>query len=219
MSGDNRPTDSLQERGRKNDFLELINVGVSVKGRPLIPIRFGTAQRSQAKVHANRMIDAEFTDTLALDLIKADYDNNHRDYLWMAWSGIVRRNAKDEFDPVETRKAKEQRRREARNRQDNIDEGENVADADALRSSQGQVLTIPQDVILQLRSGANRHDRMVFQRNTITLFPPYFFVEPGFPGYNGNEPESPLNDVIYYNINFVPGTPTSQMIPVNNRRP
>lgn len=52
MSGDNRPTDSLQERGRKNDFLELINVGVSVKGRNLF--RFGSERRSEVRQRSMR---------------------------------------------------------------------------------------------------------------------------------------------------------------------
>ena len=224
MLGRNIAGDPLQERGRKNDFLDLVNVGVTVKGKALKPIRFGTAQRSQAEVHANRMIDGEFTDTLRLDLIgpKADkplYDRNHRDYLWMAWSGLVQRRPDDSFDPAATRAAKERRRQEARKRQDKIEGRQDVSAEDTQRSAQGQVLTIPQDVILQLRAGTDRHDLMVFQGNRITLLPPYFFTEPGFPGYNEHRPDSPLNKVFYYNIDFVPGAPVSQFVLQNHQRP
>jgi hypothetical protein len=219
MLGVNAPGDSLVERGRKNDFLELVNVGVTVKGRPLNPVRFGTAQRSQAQVLPNRMTHGEFTDTLKLDLIKAGYDHNHRDYLWMAWSGLVRRTANGEFDADATRRAKDARRQDARARQEDIRKGEDVTAADGQRSSQGTVLSIPQDVVLQLRAASDRHDLLVFEGNVITLRPPFFFTDPGFPGFNPNAPRSPLNNVFYYTINFAPGRPASRFVGAGHHRP
>ena len=81
------------------------------------------------------------------------------------------------------------------------------------------VLAIPQDVILQLLVGKDRHDHMVLRGNAITLFPPYFFTEPGFPGFNPGAPRSAFNEVFYYNINFAPGTQTSQMVGRDHQRP
>ena len=224
MTRDNPRDAHLQERGRKNDFLELVNVGVTVKGKPLKPIRFGTAQRSQALVRADRMTDAVFTDTLRLDLIgpnpdKPLWDHNNRDYLWMAWSGLVRRDANERYDARATRAASDARRAEARVRAEKIRKGESVAADDARRSAQGEVLAIPQDVILQIRSGDDRHDWMVFHGNRITLFPPFFFTDPGFPGYDQNNPGSALNKVFYYNIEFTPGSRASQLVDKDHQRP
>lgn len=212
-------TANLEERGRKNDFLELVNVGVDAKGNPLNRIRFGTAQRSQASVLPDRMTHARFTDTLALDLIKADYDTNHQNYLWMAWTGIYQRDGNGNYDAQGTLRAKTQRRDEARNRNREIEQGRNIAAADARRTSARPVLAIPQDVILQLMVGTARHDVMVLQGNAITLFPPYFFAEPGFPGYNRRAPRSPLNNVFYYNIDFTPGRQISQTVGRDHQRP
>ena len=159
------------------------------------------------------------TDTLALDLVEAGYDTNHQNYLWMAWTGIYRTNADGSYDAQGTLRAKAQRRAEARDRKTDIDQGNDIADADTRRTGGRPVLAIPQDVILQLRVGAARHDHMVLRGNAITLFPPYLFAEPGFPGFNPGAPRSPFNNVFYYNIDFAPGTQSSQMVGRDHQRP
>ena len=218
-----RDTPNLIERGRKNDFLQLVNVGVDAQGRPLEPLTFGTAQRSQAQMHENRMTRAEFTDTLALDLLgnedegRPGYDDNHQKYLWMAWTGVLRRTPDDGYDSDATRRAEQERRDEAQDRLRDQQRGRDTAAADAGRIRRQAVLSIPQDVVLQLRVGTQRHDLMVLERNMIALYPPYFFKN--FQGYNPRAPRRPSNNVFYYHIDFQPGRVTSRLVISGHQRP
>ena len=101
---------------------------------------------------------------------------------------------------AEARQAAEDRRRDA------------VPAADLRRIVSGPVLAIPQDVILQLRVGSERHDLMVFEANRLSVFAPYFF--------NDNKYQGDKNDPVFrFHLSFRPGSTTSQLILPPYRRP
>ena len=190
---------------RFNDYLFLINLGIDGQGTPIPRIGpLKTAQRSQAEVHESRMKSGTFQDTLGFE-VRGDTSF----WLWRAITG------RDGATPAETNQRVEQGRDEARARSEDIRQGRRRAETareDQARTTRWPLLSIPQDVILQLRVGAQRHDLMVFQGNTLNVIAPYFFDNKSFPG-DKSDP------VFRYHIRFDPGAPASQLVPPNHRRP
>ncbi len=178
-----------------NDFAWVMQAGA-------IPIRLGTAQRSQAEVHANRMIDGTFEDTL---IFTAPPNRNERETFWRVFTGRTQTTHEQDIQFIN----------QALVRSDNIRRQQNLGDVqreDQARIVNSNVLTIQQDAILQLRVGAQRYDLMVFRRNTLTVFAPYFFDSTAYPG-DKSDP------VFRYHIQFTPGARASELVRVNHRRP
>ena len=208
-----------------NDYLFITNTGVDDRGNQRDPIGpLGTAQRSQTTVRADRMTAATFQDTL---VFTASDNVNTREALWKAATG------REGANPQQTRQRLEQAQAEAKERDDALngradprDQGLSAADrraavqrrrravpgADQGRIASSPVLAIPQDVILQLRVGTDRHDLMVFQGNRLSVFAPYFFNDNKYIGVKSDP-------VFRYHIQFAPGASASQLVPPNHRRP
>jgi hypothetical protein len=170
------------------------------------------------------MTEGIFQDTLVFD---AGSDADARKALWSAARGL------EGATPQATRQNQEQAQAEARARDDALNDRANPADkglsaadrraavqrrhaavpaADQGRVASSSVMAIPQDVILQMRVGAARHDLMVFQGNTLSILAPYFFDNSQYPGDK--------NDAVFrYHMQFTPGTATSQIVGANHRRP
>ena len=201
------------------DHVYLTASGVDNRGEARPPIGpLGTAQRSQTRVRDDRMTRARFKDTL---VFTAPSDADDRAAMWRAARRLdtlesleqaaAEANARDDAlnnraDPREQklkpreRRAAEQRRREA------------VPGADARRIVSAPLLAIPQDVILQMRVGAERNDLMVLQGNTLSVFAPFFFNDNKYQG-NKDDP------VFRFHISFTPGTVVSQLVRPPHRRP
>ncbi|MES2147298.1 MAG: CAP domain-containing protein [Pseudomonadota bacterium] len=187
-----------------NDYLFITNTGFNPNGVQRDPAGpLGTAQRSQMEVLANRMTEGVFKDRLEFN---APTDVNAREALWRAASG--RDGATDALRRGPLKRARD----EATVRDKSVRDGNSVADADRRRIASFTVLSIPQDVILQLRMGTERKDLMVFQGNRLSIFAPYFFEDTQYPGNKDDE-------VFRYHVEFQPGAPTSQLVGVGHRRP
>jgi len=208
-----------------NDYLFITAAGVDDHGNQRDPIGpLGTAQRSQTNVREDRMKDAHFQDTLVFN---APNDVNAREALWLSATG------REGATPEQTRQNIQRAVNEATSRHDALEgrpdpnkryknAAERAADirarraavpgADQTRITSSPVLSIPQDVILQLRIGSDRKDVMVFEGNTLSIFAPYFL--------NDNKYVGEKSDAVFrYHIRFAPGHQTSQIVPANHRRP
>ena len=206
------------EQGLHNDELVLTNTGVDNRGNARPPVPLGTAQRGQTTVREDRMTAGTFQDTL---VFTAPTDADAREALWRASTGratqqdldraVAEARARD--DALNGRPDPNKRYRNAQERQDDIDARRNaVPDADQARITRSNILSIPQDVILQLRVGSDRKDLMVFQGNRLTVYAPYFFNQNKYLG----DKDSP---VFRFHLRFEPGSETSRIVPVNHRRP
>lgn len=192
------------KRDRYNDHLFITNTGLDGNGEQRPPIGpLGTAQRSQARVHANRMTEGIFQDTL---IFNAGSDVNARQALWRAATGREGANEAQRREPLRLAK------QEATDRDRSVRQGDDIRQADQRRIGSFSVMAIPQDVILQLRVGAARHDLMVFQNNMLSVLAPYFFEDTQYPGNKDD-------GVFRYHIQFTPGAATSQLVLANHRRP
>lgn len=210
---------------RYNDYLYLTNTGVDDQGNRLGPIGpLGTAQRSQTLLRSDRMTEGIFKDTLNFST-RAQV--NQRQALWIAAS------SRQGATPAETRRNLERAVNEARARDDALNQRADprdqrlsaadkkaaierrlreVEEADDRRIISSPVLSVPQDVILQLRVDATRHDLMVFEGNRLSVFAPYFFKDNKYIGDKSNR-------IFKYLIQFTPGTATSQLVQPPHRRP
>ncbi len=206
------------EQGPHNDQLVFTNTGVDNRGNARPPVPLGTAQRGQTAVREDRMTAGTFQDTL---VFTAPADADAREAMWKASTGratqqdldraVAEARARD--DALNGRPDPNKRYRNAQERQDDIDTRRNaVPDTDRARITRSNILSIPQDVILQLRIGSDRKDLMVFEGNRLTVYAPYFFNQNKYLG----DKDSP---VFRFHLQFEPGSETSRIVPVNHRRP
>lgn len=162
------------------------------------PLLIRTAQRAQARVHANRMTEGRFDDTLTFN---TDALNGERD--WGIWTGAINAGAKA------ARLRDAQRRNQVYvSNQANAIMAEEIADG--VRSQQHPLFQIPQDVILQLRTGNIRYDLAVLHNNRLQVFVPHYF--------NGPRPTSRLLP-FQYRLEFQRGAEVSVLVPATHRRP
>ncbi len=199
----------VEERGPSKDEVFITATGVDNRANARPPVGpLGTAQRSQALVRDNRMTAGTFQDTL---VFTTPDDADRREALWKSATGRqteeslqqARDEAKardnalnrrpDRTKPVNERQADVKRRYDA------------VPGADRGRLANFAVAAIPQDVIVQLRVGALRHDLLVFQGNVLSILAPYFFDTTLYLG-NKNDPVS------RYHMGFAPGRSASTLV-------
>jgi hypothetical protein len=204
-----------------NDYLWITKTGVDGNGAQRDPIGpLGTAQRSQTNVLANRMTEGIFKDTLVF----SSTDETAREALWVAAQTRggqtpdqtrqrLVNEATDRDNALNNRPDPNKRYKNAAERRDDIAARHAaVPGADQNRTTSSNILSIPQDVILQLRIGAAREDLMVFEGNRLTVFAPYFF--------NNNKYVGAKTDPVFrFHMQFAPGTPTSQLVDPGHRRP
>jgi hypothetical protein len=187
---------NTREGGRRNDTVRLTNVG-----RNLPPLPITTAQRSQARVLANRMTQGSFTDTLTF---RTRPGVNDRLADWRAWTRRGTPQAVQQARDEATRRADEYRR--AGNDPARL---QPLQAADAARTGAFPVFNIRQDVILQIRSGAVRYDVNVLQGNRLILIAPYFFEN--FADAGRDEP-------FRFRLQLMPGTVVSALVDANHLR-
>lgn len=214
-------TGKTGQRDDFNDYLFITNTGIDGNGNQRDPIGpLGTAQRSQASVHANRMTEGIFKDTL----IFTSGDENAREALWVAAQTRGQQTpdqtrqrlvneATDRDNALNNRPDPNKRYKNAAERRADIaDRRAAVPRADLTRITSSNVLSIPQDVILQLRIGTVRKDLMVFEGNQLTVFAPYFFNNNKYLGVK-------TAPVFQFHMQFQPGAATSQLVDPPHRRP
>ncbi|MEO7654234.1 MAG: CAP domain-containing protein, partial [Sphingomicrobium sp.] len=202
-----------------NDYLFIINTGLNGRGEQRPPVGpLGTAQRSQTRVREDRMKAGTFQDTL---IFTAPPDTDDREALWKAATGRIsdqamaraRAEAENRDDALHNRVPEGKRYKTAKERRTDLEERRAaVPQADQARIASSPVLAIPQDVILQLRVGAQRHDLMVFRGNRLSVLAPFFYDDTKFPG-DKNQP------VFRYHMRFTPGAVTSLIVEDDYDRP
>jgi hypothetical protein len=216
--GPSRDRKGVPRPDKYNDYLYLTNTGLDLKGDPRPAVGpLGTAQRSQTLVREDRMKAGTFQDTL---IFNAPNDADQREALWKASTGrptardLARAVAEaDDRDNALAGRVEPGKRFETeQKRLDYIQARRDaVAAADEARIMRSTILSIPQDVILQLRVGQERYDLMVYEENRLNVLSPYFFND---NKYQGNKDDA----VFRYHLTFVPGTEVSRLVRERHRR-
>jgi hypothetical protein len=185
-----------REAGPRHDDLALVTVGQGLHSLPL-----GTAQRSQAAVHPDRMTAGGFRDSLHF---AARPSQNDRKLDWQAWTGFLGNAAY-----AAQRQAAADRAQDYRRARGNARSIQRLEAQDAASATRYPLFAIPQDVILQLRSGDDRDDLMVLEGSMLTVYAPRFFEV--FPTAARPGP-------LHFHLRFTPGTVRSELVDANRRR-